>query len=467
MKKPLIFYKKPLTGSSKSEQGALKIHFFGGPVMKLTASDLPRQILFSAISSLFDRRKDFLSNPGSDFTRVKKISFEQTILFPMVAGSEDTATELIDFFPEGKVPFPSAMIQRRNQVKLEAFKTLFQEFTTQIPIRNTFQGFQLACFDGTRSNLPYHPADKETYIQCIEDRKGINQMHINCLYDPLNDVFLDAELQGIHQMDEKDAFCIVLERQKYNDKKRRRIYLADRGFASFNVCAHAIHNGQLFLLRTPVSFAQALCADHKEWMDKPFFDEELSVHIGRCKTKKNLALENYHYINRRRRYDFIEPGSQETDLLQLRILKFPIAEDSYEYIVTNLPKYGFSESTIKELYNLRWNEELAFRHLKYAGNLVHIHSLKKEHLIQEIYGKLAMYNFSAFMAAVIGKIRKKTDMYTYVLNHTQGQKICIRFLKGKIKDPVELICRYLVPVRPGRSFERNLRRQSADTLNYR
>ena len=53
------------------------------------------------------------------------------------------------------------------------------------------------------------------------------------------------------------------------------------------------------------------------------------------------------------------------------------AEDSYEYIVTNLPAYAFSLSTIKNLYNLRWNEETAFRHLKYAGNMVHIHSLKK------------------------------------------------------------------------------------------
>ena len=116
---------------------------------------------------------------------------------------------------------------------------------------------------------------------------------------------------------------------------------------------------------------------------------------------------------------------------------------------------------------MRWNEEVAFRHLKYAGNLVHIHSLKKEHLIQEIYGKLTMYNFSAFMAAVIGREKKKTDKHDYVLNHTQVQKICIRFLNGKIKDPVELICRYLVPVRLGRKFVRNLRRQSADTLSYR
>ena len=53
-----------------------------------------------------------------------------------------------------------------------------------------------------------------------------------------------------------------------------------------------------------------------------------------------------------RHYDFIEPESDDTDALQLRVLKFPIEEDSYEYIVTNLPKYAFPLQTIKELYNL-------------------------------------------------------------------------------------------------------------------
>ena len=69
--------------------------------------------------------------------------------------------------------------------------------------------------------------------------------------------------------------------------------------------------------------------------------------------------------------------------------------------------------------------------LKYAGNLVHFHSLKKAHLIQEIYGKLTFYNFSSFLAMVIGRIQKKTDKYVYALNHTQAQKVCIRFLRGQ------------------------------------
>ena len=102
--------------------------------MTCPAYDLPKQTLLSTISSLSERRSLFFSNPDSDFTRVKKISFDQTILFPIIAGKENTATELIDFFNEGKIPFPSAMIQRRNQIKPEAFITLFREFIGRIPV---------------------------------------------------------------------------------------------------------------------------------------------------------------------------------------------------------------------------------------------------------------------------------------------------------------------------------------------
>ena len=46
--------------------------------------------------------------------------------------------------------------------------------------------------------------------------------------------------------------------------------------------------------------------------------------------------------------------------------------------------------------------------------MVHIHSLKREFLFQEIYAKLTLYNFSSFVASAVGDIKKKTEKYTYV-----------------------------------------------------
>ena len=173
-----------------------------------------KQLLLSEIDSLLDQRDAFLVNPKSDFTRTKKLSFEQTILFPMIAASGDIANELLDYIGEENLPLPSAMVQRRNQVKPEAFIELFKRFTSNVPLPKTFNGYQLVACDGTRINIPYNPSDEYSFIQCIKGRKGINQVHLNALYDVLNDIFIDAEIQSIHKMDEKKALSSLKEQSK-------------------------------------------------------------------------------------------------------------------------------------------------------------------------------------------------------------------------------------------------------------
>ena len=426
-----------------------------------------KETLISSADSLLERRDEFLTCPETDFTRNRKISFLQTILFPMLAGNQTVDDELLVFFGEEGLPTASSMIERRSQVKPEAFKTLFYEFGSKIHVTKLFHGFQLVACDGSRLNLPYNPKDTDTYIKCIGGRKGINQLHMNSLYDPLNDIFLDVELQKISAMDEKGAFCIFLQRQKLLNPSCRRIYLADRGYAAFNIFAHAIHNDQKILIRVPEKFAKDICKNQDHWLEKESDDKVVTVYIGRRRTAKNQQLPNYHCIPSNGHYDFIEAGSDNTDCLKLRVLKFPVGDNTVEYVVTNLPQHAFSLSAIKKLYHLRWGIETAFRHLKYAGNMVHLHSRKKEFLCQEIYAKLTLYNFSSFVASVVGRERRSGSGSTFRLDFSRVQKICIRFLKGLVADPYDLIRRYLVPVRLGRSFPRNLRRQSADTLNYR
>lgn len=432
--------------------------------MSFTVAEI-RKNLFSVFSSLLERRDEFLTNPASDFTRKKKISFEQTMLFPMIAGAGNVASELLDLFGEEELPLPSAMIQRRNQIKKEAFQELFYQFNKSIPKEKTFHGYQLVACDGTRLNLPYNPADLDTLVDNIDGRKGFNQLHLNALYDVMNDIFIDVELQRMQEMDERDAFCNFLD--IHSDAEQKTIFIADRGYASFNIYAHAINNNQLFLIRMKENDAQSLCHNSKHWLDGSYVDENVIIHVGRRHKTTKCKYENYHCVRKGHRYDFIDYDSNMVDSLRLRILKFPISAGNFEYIVTNLPKELFPLATIKELYNLRWGEETAFRHLKYAGNMVHIHSIKSDFLIQEIYGKLTLYNFSSCITKAITKRENVSTTHKYNFNHTQMQKFVRLYVIGVVKDLEKLINRFLVPVRPGRKFKRILRRQSAEPLFYR
>ena len=100
--------------------------------MQHISQEKPKQLLFSTIDSLFERKDEFLTNPQSDFTRTKKISFHQTILFPMLAGSDNTATELVNFLKKRSFlcPLPWFNGGVRSDLRLSrnyfiAFQTLF------------------------------------------------------------------------------------------------------------------------------------------------------------------------------------------------------------------------------------------------------------------------------------------------------------------------------------------------------
>lgn len=206
----------------------------------------------------------------------------------MIAGADNVATELLDMFGEEDLPLPSAMIQRRNQVKKEAFQELFYLFNKCIPVTKNFRGYRLIACDGTRLNLPYNPSDKITLVANIEGRKAFNQAHLNALYDIMNDTFLDVEIQGFKDLDENGAFCRFLD--KHSETDWNAIYIADRGYCSFNNYAHALHNNQLFLIRMSKSNAKNLCPDSPHLLDESYVDEEVTINVGRRRTKHNKEL---------------------------------------------------------------------------------------------------------------------------------------------------------------------------------
>lgn len=103
--------------------------------------------------------------------------------------------------------------------------------------------------------------------------------------------------------------------------------------------------------------------------------------------------------------------------MQFRVIKMKVAEDSYEYIITNLP-YSFDLEDFKTCYHWQWQIEVAFRYLKHANGLLYFYSKKPEYLKQEIYANLILYNFGVFLAneAIQENQKKKhriTNKYQY------------------------------------------------------
>lgn len=417
-----------------------------------------------SIDALMEKKEDFFENPKTDFSRIQKISLHDTMLFPMVISNEKTAVEMLDYFPSDAIPSQSAMSYRRDQLKVSAYEALFKGFTSKLPQKRTFHGLHVIACDGTRVNTPYNPKDTDSFADCIENRKGFNQYHLITCYDVLNEVFTDAVIQGYHSMNEKLAFCTMLDRYPADAPS---LFVCDRGFASYNVISHVQRNGHFFLIRLTAPMAHKIFPDTQDIERADVLDIEDTYYVGRVRSKEHSQLKNYHFISVKRTYDSIPAGSMTLERFHVRLIKFPLPGGSYEYLLTNLLQETCSLLDLKELYRMRWGIETSYRYLKYASGMVYMHSVKQKFLFQEIFAKLTLYNF----CTAAGQCRKEKTSgprkYKYVIEKTYLVKACIRFLKGQLVDVIELIEKRKVPIRAGRTFERNLRRRHANTLQYR
>lgn len=123
---------------------------------------------------------------------------------------------------------------------------------------------------------------------------------------------------------------------------------------------------------------------------------------------------------------------------------------------------------MKQLYHYRWEVETSFRKLKYTIGLTGFHSKKRNLIEQEIYARLILYNLSEIIANNVA-IRKKGKKHNLNFNFTLAVTNIRLFLRNKISEDVliERIKKYLVPIRPDRSYARNVKPQSAMSFNNR
>ena len=142
--------------------------------------------LNNSIQSIIGQKVEFVKQDEQAFTRKRSLSLETMIRTILGMGGKSLSKELLD----AKLTVSnSAFVQRRYQIKPEAFYALFKEFTAPIPLNTDFPIFAA---DGSDICIPRNPMDTETSIQTQTDVKSYNLMHINALYDLTTGVYRDV-----------------------------------------------------------------------------------------------------------------------------------------------------------------------------------------------------------------------------------------------------------------------------------
>ena len=427
--------------------------------------------LMAIIDEIAADPRRFVNNPGKDFTRNRKIGFRDTLLMLLTMEGGCIKEEIYRYFGRNKEALSkSAFYRQRRKLNSQALATLLFMFNQKLP-KELYNGkYQLIACDGSAADIFRNPDDPDTFFEPNgKSSRGFNQIHINAFFSILDRRFTNLVIQPGRKRNEYAAFCEMVDAAGKSGPPA--IYFADMGYASYNNFAHVIENNQFFLIRCNDKRLTGILGRTVDGL------REMDVHVDRILTrsqakKKRLRpelSENYRYTCMAVPMDYLDGEHSEYDI-SLRIVRFEIAPGSFENIITNLPDSEFDFEAFKDLYHMRWNEETAFRDLKYPLCLTAFHSKKYEYIVQEVWARAILHNFSSSIASSV-VIEKRDTAYEYQANFSEACKTCRDFLRihdGITEMNVEsLIAQNIEPIRPGRTFARQHRFKPPISFCYR
>lgn len=439
----------------------------------MTFANQVKNTLFQDISDMAQLSQRFSKHPETDFSRNRKINFQDLLHFLISMEAGTIKQELLKYFTfdSSTVPSSSAFCQQRNKLLPEALPFLFRQFNSHYSFSLYKGKYHLLACDGSSFSFTRNPKDPDSYFPPDgKTTNGYNQVHVVALFDILSKRYCDSVIQPIRNKNEFKALINMIDR--YHIPGTSPIFIADRGFPSFNVFAHAVERGSYFLIRAKDINVQRILG--KDLPKEDCFDLQVNRILTRSQSKKKRLhpeLEDqYRFICRNISFDYIEHGSGKEYPISLRILRFKISENSYENIITNLPQEEFSLEEIKMLYSLRWNIETSFRDLKHTIGTRNFHSKKREFIEMEVWARLILYNFCSIITEHV-VITQKARKHNYQPNYTIAYYTCHYFLrlhKGEEPPNVEgLIEQNILPVRPERKYARQHRFRAPVGFAYR
>ena len=421
-------------------------------------SEIIKAILLATLNEIAADPQKYAVNPGKDFTRNRKMGFRDTILMLLTMEADCIKEELYRYFGRTTdAPSKAAFYKQRKKLNEMALANLLFTFNAKLTKKLYNDKYQFIACDGSAVDIFRNPNDPDTFFEPNgKSTRGFNQVHINAFYSILDRRFTNLVIQPGRKRIEYSAFCEMVDAAG-NDGSPT-VYFADMGYASYNNFAHVIENGQFFLIRCNDKRLQGILGRPIEGL------KEMDCHVDRILTrtqsKKKYSrpelMDQYRYTCKAVPMDYLNNDRAEYDI-SLRIVRFEIAPGSFENIITNLPDIEFNFDDFKELYHMRWNEENSFRDLKYPLCLKALHSKKYEYIVQEIWARAILHNFSSEIITGV-EIEQHNTKYEYQANFAEAFKTCRDFLRihdGVSKMEVEsLIAQNIEPIRPGRTFAR-------------
>jgi hypothetical protein len=369
------------------------------------------------------------------FTRNRKMNFPKAIYFMLNMLNESTQVALNRFFKnigeEETHMSQQAFSKARSHFDHTPFEKMFRgivleqyggEYETDL-----WNGWKILAIDGTAVALPN--------TQELRDRFGVSGAKADSatargsiLYDVLTDRIMDASIGKYGRSERKFAKDHIAQLQNICDTEHTMI-IFDRGYASLDLIQCLEQAGLHFLMRVRRKWALAVDAADSNSLVK--LDAETTV----------------------------------------RVVKFMLPSGEQETLITNL--FDLPEEVFPTLYFYRWPVETKFDIVKNKLELENFSGRTENAVLQDFWACMLLANIAAVAKDEANELVRaqrsgKENKYVYIPNMNQ----LIGSLKDAYIDAVFLpserkrrkrmnaviaqIARAVIPVRPGRSVERQL-----------
>ena len=336
-----------------------------------------KRTLKKFINEMSAHPETFVKNPGKEFTRERKLPFNQVLKAVLSMTGKSLRSELMEYFNlKTSMPTVSTFVQRRDKVDHRAFEALFHTFTEAVDEQALFKGYRLLAVDGSDLHTPTNKDEKESFYEGTNGQKPYNLFHLNALYNLQRRIYTDAIVQGRNCENDHRAFVTMVDR---GNSSIPTIYIAARGYEFYNNMAHVIEKGQNFLIRVKDSASNGIVSA-LSLPETNEFDICFSLGLTRKQTNE-VKKSDLKYLSHNVNFDFLPKTSRKSIpispyYISFRLVRFKLTEDTYELLISNLAEDEFDVDELKELYAMCWGIETSFRDLKYSLTLSYFRAKK-------------------------------------------------------------------------------------------
>lgn len=159
--------------------------------------------LDSAITCVKQNIQCYCRDPLRDFTHSRKLDVDMIIRFLIQMESKSMKSELYNYFDNmDSLPTDSALCQQRNKLLPEAMKRVLNLFTRFFKHSKTINNYYLLTADGSAVNISFDPNDTAT-IRDLGDERQCSQYHINALYECLNHIYWNVNIDSSKKLESK------------------------------------------------------------------------------------------------------------------------------------------------------------------------------------------------------------------------------------------------------------------------